>query len=88
MIEIECFWRESGERFFSFCTTNVLLEIKGDIYYGGEDDDATINADAAREWCKAQSASSGEKWEYWFLLDSDADICNSIDDIRDNADIS
>lgn len=74
--------------FFKVDGKNVLLEIKGDIYYGKDDADATIKANAAREWCKAQSAASGHVWEYWFLLDSDADICDTFDDIRDNADIS
>ena len=74
--------------FFNIDGKNVLLEIKGDIYYGNEDADAAIKANAAREWCKAQSTASGHTWEYWFLLDSDADICDTFDDIRDNADIS
>lgn len=74
--------------FFNVDDTNVLLEIKGDIYYGSENADATIKANAAREWCSAQSAASGKPWQYWFLLDSDADICNTFDDIRENADIS
>lgn len=74
--------------FFSVDNTNVLLEIKGDVYYGADNADATIKANAAKEWCKAQSMASGEPWQYWFLLDSDADICMTLDDIRDNADIS
>ena len=74
--------------FFSIGSVNVLLEIKGDVYYGADNADATIKANAAKEWCKAQSAASGANWQYWFLLDSDADICYTMDDIRDNADIS
>jgi len=74
--------------FFNVNNTNILLEIKGDIYYGNESGDANIKANAAKEWCRAQSASSGSSWQYWFLLDSDADICDTFDDIRENADIS
>lgn len=73
--------------FFSVNDTNILLEIKGDIYYGSENADATIKANAAKEWCSAQSKASGKSWQYWFLLDSDADICATFDDIRNNADI-
>ena len=73
--------------FFIVKEKNVLLEIKGDIYFGNESGDANVKANAAREWCRAQSEASGKKWEYWFLLDSDADICMTIDDIRENADI-
>lgn len=74
--------------FFSIDNTNVLLEIKGDVYYGAENADATIKANAAKEWCKAQSVASGSPWQYWFLLDSDADICYTMDDIKFNADIT
>ena len=74
--------------FFSVDNLNVLLEIKGDIYYGKEDADATIKANAAKEWCRALTEASKKPWQYWFLLDSDADICNTFDDIRENADIS
>ena len=73
--------------FFDINDTRVLLEIKGDIYFGNEDADATIKANAAKEWCKAQSEASHRLWQYWFLLDIDADICDSFDDIRDNAEI-
>lgn len=74
--------------FFSVGELNVLLEIKGDVYYSSEDADATIKANAAREWCRAQSLASDKPWQYWFLLDSDADYCQTFDDIRENADIS
>lgn len=74
--------------FFSIDDKNVLLEIKGDVYYGYDDADATIKANAAREWCKAQSLASNRTWQYWFLLDSDADICDSFEDVINNADIS
>ena len=74
--------------FFSVGELNVLLEIKGDVYYSSEDADATIKANAAREWYRAQSLASDKPWQYWFLLDSDADYCQTFDDIRENADIS
>lgn len=73
--------------FFSINEMNVLLEIKGDVYYGSDNADATIKANAAKAWCEAQTAASGKPWQYWFLLDSDADICMTFDDIRENADI-
>ena len=74
--------------FFQVDDVNVLLEIKGDVYYGAENADATIKANAAKEWCKAQTLASGKIWQYWFLLDSDADICDTFDDVRSNAEIS
>jgi superfamily II DNA or RNA helicase len=66
----------------------VLLEIKGDIFYGGDNADARIKKNAARKWCEAISQSTGELWSYWFLLDSDADYCETFSDIRENADVS
>lgn len=66
---------------------NVLLELKDDDRFGREEQDATIKAKAAREWCKAQSEASGKPWEYWLLLDSDAVFCQTLDDVRDNSDI-
>jgi hypothetical protein len=58
-----------------------------DDRFGGEDQDATIKANAAREWCKAQTVASGKPWEYWLLLDSDAKYCETFDDISDSAEI-
>jgi len=66
---------------------NVLLELKDDDRFGNEDQDATIKANAAREWCKAQTVASGKPWEYWLLLDSDAEDCQTFDDICENADL-
>jgi hypothetical protein len=66
---------------------NVLLELKDDDRFGNEDQDATIKANAAREWCKAQSIASGKPWEYWLLLDSDAEDCQTFDDIKDSVDV-
>ena len=66
---------------------SILLELKDDDRFGNEDQDATIKANAAREWCKAQSVASGKPWEYWLLLDSDAEECQTFDDIRDSVDI-
>ena len=67
---------------------NILLELKDDDRFGREDQDATIKANAARAWCKAQSEASGKPWEYWLLLDSDAELCETLEDIQDNSDIS
>lgn len=66
--------------------TNVLLEVKGDIYISGEDDDSLIKANAAREWCKAQAEATNQAWEYWLLLDSDISYCETFSDIMDNSD--
>ena len=66
---------------------NVLLELKDDDRFGNEDQDATIKANAAREWCKAQTVASGKPWEYWLLLDSDAEDCQTFDNICENADL-
>ena len=66
---------------------NILLELKDDDRFGGEEQDATIKANAAREWCKAQTVASGKPWEYWLLLDSDAEYCQTFDDIKDCVDM-
>ena len=70
--------------FLSCDDKNILLEIKDDDRFGREDQDATIKANAAREWCKAQTEASEKPWEYWLLLDSDAKECETFDDIRDS----
>ena len=70
--------------FLSCDNKNVLLEIKDDDRFGREDQDATIKANAAREWCKAQTEASEKPWEYWLLLDSDAKECETFDDIKDS----
>lgn len=72
--------------FLNLDEKNVLLELKDDDRFGNEDQDATIKANAAREWCKAQTVASGKLWEYWLLLDSDAEDCQTFDDIRDCVD--
>ena len=64
---------------------NVLLEVKDDDRYGKEEQDATIKANAAYEWCKAQTMASGKLWEYWLLLDSDAGDCQSFSELEDLA---
>ena len=66
---------------------NVLLELKDDDRFGNEDQDATIKANAAREWCKAQTLASGKPWEYWLLLDSDAEDCQTFEDIEECVDV-
>lgn len=73
--------------FLNLDDKNVLLELKDDDRFGNEDQDATIKANAAREWCKAQTIASGKPWEYWLLLDSDAEDCQTFDDICENADL-
>ena len=73
--------------FLDLDNKNVLLELKDDDRFGNEDQDATIKANAAREWCKAQTFASGKAWEYWLLLDSDAEDCQTFDDICENADL-
>jgi len=44
----------------------------------------SVENEAAREWCKAQTEASEKPWEYWLLLDSDAKECETFDDIRDS----
>lgn len=66
---------------------NILLELKDDDRFGNEDQDATIKANAAIEWCKAQSIASGKPWVYWLLLDSDAEDCETFEDIKNCAEL-
>lgn len=61
----------------------ILLEVKDDDRFGREDQDATIKAKAAESWCHAQSEASGEIWEYWLLLVSDSEECNTFNDIEE-----
>ena len=46
--------------------------------------DATIKANAAREWCNAQTIASGKLWEYWLLVDSDAEEYQTFEDIENS----
>lgn len=73
--------------FLNLDEMNILLEIKDDDRFGREDQDATIKANAAREWCNAQTEATGKRWEYWLLLDTDAEACETFDDIMDSSDI-
>ena len=66
--------------------SKVLLEVKGDIFISSDNDPSKIKADAAREWCRAQSEATGVHWQYWVLLDSDIDYCETFSDIMENAD--
>lgn len=72
--------------FLDLDNKNILLEIKDDDRFGREDQDATIKANAAREWCRAQTEATGKLWEYWLLLDTDAESCETFDDIIDSSD--
>lgn len=72
--------------FLSCDDKNILLEIKDDDRFGREDQDATIKANAAWAWCKAQTEATKKPWEYWLLLDTDAKSCETFDDICDNSD--
>ena len=73
--------------FLNLDDKNILLELKDDDRFGSDNQDATIKANAAREWCKAQTIASGKPWEYWLLLDSDAEYCQTLDDIRESVDV-
>ncbi|MDE6026762.1 MAG: hypothetical protein K2G23_01660 [Muribaculaceae bacterium] len=74
--------------FIELDNRKVLLEIKDDDRFGREDQDATIKARAAQSWCRAQSEASGEQWEYWLLLVSDSELCETFNDIEENSDNS
>ena len=73
--------------FLNLDDKNILLELKDDDRFGSDNQDATIKANAAREWCKAQTIASGKPWEYWLLLDSDAEYCQTLDDIRESVEV-
>lgn len=73
--------------FLTLDSKNILLELKDDDRFGREDQDATIKANAARAWCRAQTEASGKPWEYWLLLDTDARNCDSFSDIEECSDI-
>lgn len=46
------------------------LRSKG-IFISSDNDPSKIKANAAKEWCKAQTEATGKEWQYWVLLDSD-----------------
>lgn len=72
--------------FLTLGDLNILLEVKGDIYAQGDSSTALIKKRAAELWCNAVSQSSGQSWEYWFLLDSDAEQCSTWSDIENRVD--
>ncbi len=59
----------------------VLLEIKGEFLAVGEQSEANLKAKAARAWCAAMTAN-GVPWQYWFVLDRDAQACQTVQDLR------
>jgi hypothetical protein len=66
----------------------VLLEVKGDIYAEAASSVSSVKKRAAELWCHAVSQASGNRWEYWFLLDSDALHCNNWADLDRRSDKS
>jgi hypothetical protein len=67
---------------------NVLLEVKGDVFQLSEMSDSSIKKEAAIRWCKAMSEATSTRWQYWFLLDSDAEICDTFADVQNCAEKS
>ncbi len=67
---------------------NVLLEVKGDEFQLSDKSDSSIKKEAAIRWCKAMSEATKTRWQYWFLLDSDAEICDTFADIQNYAEKS
>lgn len=63
----------------------ILLEVKDDDRFGRENQDATIKAKAANVWCKATTEATGTIWEYRIIMDSDAQDCQTFEDIMDNS---
>ena len=59
----------------------VLLEIKGEFLAVGEQSEANLKAKAARTWCAAMTAN-GMPWQYWLVLDRDAQRCDTVEDLR------
>ena len=74
--------------FLNMESKNVLLELKDDDRFGREDQDATIKANAAKAWCIAQSQATGKPWEYWLLLTTDSEDCETFEDVMNSSDIS
>ena len=67
--------------FIELEASNVLLEVKGDIYAASYNSEAAIKRRAADLWCEAVSSTAGKPWYYWFLLDSNAEKCKTWSDI-------
>jgi superfamily II DNA or RNA helicase len=67
--------------FIELAETHVLLEVKGDIYAGSYKSDSIIKKHAAELWCEAVSLTTQKPWQYWFLLDSEAEKCRTWSDV-------
>jgi hypothetical protein len=66
---------------FQVDTQKVLLEIKGEHLAMGNAG-ATIKARAAEAWCDAMNNLGQGPWRHWFVLGSDAERAQSIDDLE------
>lgn len=67
--------------------TNVLLEVKGEVFAQASDGDANLKKDAANFWCKAASNAMEKPWQHWFILSKDTLNCHNITDIRNKCEI-
>jgi hypothetical protein len=57
-----------------------LLEIKGEIFWNGEDSEARVKAGAARAWVKAiMNANVSQSWEFAVVLEQDACDATSLE---------
>lgn len=62
-----------------------ILEIKGGIFWDGEGSEARIKSDAAIRWIEAVNSLGGKKWQYATVLDSDAILAGSLEELLRNA---
>lgn len=60
---------------------NVLLEIKGEFLAVGEQSEAKLKAKAAQTWCAAMT-TNGIPWQYWLVLDREAQRCQTVEDLK------
>lgn len=70
--------------FLALGSEKILLEVKGDVFVN----DAAIKRAAAELWCEAISDATGQKWSYWFLMESDIAACSAWSDVVSRADKS
>lgn len=63
--------------------TYGALEVKGGIFWNGEDSDAQIKARSACQWTRAVNEAGPEiPWEFAVVLDQDAESAKSLEELH------
>jgi hypothetical protein len=60
----------------------IFIEVKARDQLNDPKSDARKKAEAATEWCRVASATSGKSWEYWAVPDEEISACATLDDLK------